>query len=824
MTGKGNPPLTGDRFPVQPLHGAGPSMPATPTRASRERPAMPTASPLPDLQPPALQVPHAASAEVCVILPVFRPEPEYLRAQMASLAGQTVKDVLVVAVIADRQSGPLVAEFAAETGVAVHLVTPDQTLDTPRAVEAGLAAALPLTGPGTRYALCDQDDIWHPMRLERGLAALAASGAALAHGDARLVDEAGRVLHPSMFRFEGRTRRTGLRTLLLRNSVTGMTATFTRTLAALSLPFPAQSGVHYYHDLWLALLAQATDGIAHIDDPLVDYRQHGANVMGALDRRRVRTRAGLPARAWLQREAARYALARYLAHCLRDRVTEGVAVGIVSPSATHIAPLRPYLRRLRGAGAHLGDALALAATGNFRLARRSANVAVVSLGRAIWTLREAAQTGVRDAQTRFDARLYGLSPGVPPRVATAPSPAAAAPRSPRPAAAIVDLRKTPRFAPAFTRAAPSVCVLVPTLNPTEVFAGITTAIDIGAGLAGAGHEVTFIATDLPIASVEASMRFVIGRLTAPAAAAGASARIRLFCGVSGGTLPAHPADRFLATAWWSAHVADTLITAHGYKHRRFHYLIQDYEPMFYAWGPEHADALASYALPFEPIFNSTPLRDYFAAQGHAFATPDALVFHPAVELERYATPPRPLSAGPRRLALYGRPEVARNMFPTAIEALSRFLDARAIRPGEVELLSVGLLHDPVALGRGHVLHSLGKLPLQDYPGWLLSADIGLSLMLSPHPSHPPLEMAAAGLRVVTNRFATKDLSRLTPAILSVAPTAEAVAEGLCTAWDMGPVAPAERRFDLSPLGAPLDRVTALLAARLGAQKIERAAA
>lgn len=759
----------------------------------------------------------------CVILPVFRPDRGFLRAQMASLAAQTVPDVLVVVVIADRQSGPLVAALAAETGIAVHAVVPDRTLDTPRAVEAGLAAALPLTGPDTRFALCDQDDIWHPTRLERGMAALEATGAALAHGDARLVDREGRVTHRSMFRFEGRTRRTGLRTLLLRNAVTGMTATFTRRLAALALPFPPQAGVHYYHDLWLALLAQATGGIAFVDAALVDYRQHGANVMGALDRQGP-PRIGLPDRAWLRREAASYALARYLAHAVRDRVTEGVAVGMIAPSETRIAPLRPYLRRLRGAGAHVGDALALAATGNLRLAQRSACVATVNAGRAIWTLREAARTGMREALARFDTRLYALSPGVPPRAPRSQIPEAEAPSAPRPAASIIDQRKSPRFTPVFTRATPSVCILVPTLNPTEVFAGIVTALDIGVGLAGAGLDVTFIATDLPIASVEASMRLVTSRMSDEAAASGAARRLRLFCGIAGGTLPAHPQDRFLATAWWSAHVAGTLIRGNGYAHRRFHYLIQDYEPMFYPWGPEFADARASYDLPFEPIFNSTPLRDFFAAQGFGFAAPDALVFQPAVGLARYAAPPRPPRTGPRRIAVYGRPEVARNMFPTAVEALSRFLDARALRPGAVELLSVGLHHDPVALGHGHVLHSLGKLPLQDYPGWLLSADIGLSLMLSPHPSHPPLEMAAAGVRVVTNRFATKDLGRLTPAILSVEPTAEAVAQGLSQAWDMAPVAPADRHFDLSPLGEPLERVIACLAARLGAAMIERVAA
>ena len=33
-------------------------------------------------------------------------------------------------------------------------------------------------------------------------------------------------------------------------------------------------------------------------------------------------------------------------------------------------------------------------------------------------------------------------------------------------------------------------------------------------------------------------------------------------------------------------------------------------------------------------------------------------------------------------------------------------------------------------------------------------------MVSPHPSYPPLEMAAAGLLVLSNTYANKDLSKL----------------------------------------------------------------
>jgi O-antigen biosynthesis protein len=36
--------------------------------------------------------------------------------------------------------------------------------------------------------------------------------------------------------------------------------------------------------------------------------------------------------------------------------------------------------------------------------------------------------------------------------------------------------------------------------------------------------------------------------------------------------------------------------------------------------------------------------------------------------------------------------------------------------------------------------------------------VGISLMLSPHPSYPPLEMAHSGLLTITNSYGDKDLS------------------------------------------------------------------
>ncbi|MFN3971087.1 MAG: glycosyltransferase [Gemmobacter sp.] len=749
--------------------------------------------------------------QIFIVLPIFRPNPEFLAAQLASVSAQSVAPERVIFVIADGSSCDLVRKLAAAAGLACDLVEPAQNLDAPRAFEAGLSRALELAGPEALIALCDQDDIWHPERLAEGARTLQATDAALVHSDARVIDAGGRVIHPSMFAFERRQRRPGLRGLLLRNNVTGMTVMMRPGLVARALPFPPQAGVHFYHDLWLALVAEATEGIAFVPRALVDYRQHGANAHGVIDRRARRPGLSLPGRTWLRREAAAYALARYLAQSLHNRMTDCVQLGQMRHGEAKVAPLRPYLRRLTGAGAHLADAARLLATGHLRLAQTAIARGAVTVGRSVWALREALGPGVSSALDRFDERLYSLSPGVLPVVPRSMQPAQAG-AAPRAAATVVDARKVLRFAAVTTAETPVLHVLVPTLNPTEVFAGIATAVDLGLMLAARGVPVRFIATDLPVSSADASRRLILGRMSPGMEATGAAGRVDFACGMTTPELAFHRNDAIMATAWWTAHGATRLIDGAGLSRRSFLYLIQDYEPNFYAWGPEFAEAEGSYALNFQPVFNTSLLRDYFAVMGHGFAATDSAAFHPSIDIDRYARGLRPDRTGaPRRIAVYGRPEVPRNMFPTAVEALCDFIAAEGLTPDRVEVLSVGLRHEPVALANGVVMTSLGKLPYEDYPDWLLTVDLGLSLMLSPHPSHPPIEMAASGARVVTNRFATKDLSRLTPAILSVDGTAAGVAQGLVRAWAMPPVADAERRIELTALGRPLAEVAEQLA-------------
>ncbi|MGV6839759.1 MAG: rhamnosyltransferase WsaF family glycosyltransferase, partial [Planktomarina sp.] len=117
--------------------------------------------------------------------------------------------------------------------------------------------------------------------------------------------------------------------------------------------------------------------------------------------------------------------------------------------------------------------------------------------------------------------------------------------------------------------------------------------------------------------------------------------------------------------------------------------------------------------------------------------------------------------------------------------------------------STGEHHPPISLPNGAMIKSKGKLPWSSYPKYLRNGDIGLALMCSPHPSHLPLEMAAAGMQVVTNSFASKDLNQLSPNIHSCSLNIECISKALNTAFD----SPALSQFeDLSPLGPNMNNM------------------
>jgi hypothetical protein len=254
-------------------------------------------------------------------------------------------------------------------------------------------------------------------------------------------------------------------------------------------------------------------------------------------------------------------------------------------------------------------------------------------------------------------------------------------------------------------------------------------------------------------------------------------------------LEVSPADTFVATTWWTAHIAKEAVQQ--LNSRRFIYLIQEYEPFTFPMGSFSALAQQTYTFPHYGVFSTELLRDYFRQNKIGVFSGDGRVgdqssvsfSHP---LPRFSVDEKEMaSRGVKRLLFYARPEAhaARNMFEIGFISLVNMIKEGLFDSMAWEFYAVGSvgIQRNLELRHDMKLKFLPKFNLNDYYAFLPSCDLGLSLMNTPHPSLPPIEMAAAGMLVVTNTCANKTeqrLAEISDNLIGCPPTIEGVEEGL----------------------------------------------
>ena len=244
-----------------------------------------------------------------------------------------------------------------------------------------------------------------------------------------------------------------------------------------------------------------------------------------------------------------------------------------------------------------------------------------------------------------------------------------------------------------------------------------------------------------------------------------------FLGAESASLSIIPDDYFLATAWTTALLIRTIlkqqIELFGVKPRRFAYLIQEYEAGYYPLSARYDYAQSTYEDDNDiiAVFNSSQLATYFTNMNLRYS--QQYVFEPKLSPEIQKTYSECRGQPKEKiLFVYGRPGMHRNAFELVVEALKVW--ARDYPSShEWTVISAGLKHDDIPLNTRVTLKSAGILPLEDYARLLSRTWIGLTLMFSPHPSFPPLELCEFGCWVVTNSFANKDLANLSPNIISL---------------------------------------------------------
>lgn len=205
----------------------------------------------------------------------------FLQQQLESLRAQTLRPCELV--VGDDGSSDATADivqaFAATAPFPVRLVVNVTNLHFG---ENFLRTAARCRG---RYvAFCDQDDVWLPEKLERSVAAMEAEDAVLCGHDAWLVDASGARLGRFAHRRQGGTFAPltlppwgvffGFSMVVRRDALEALPASARGT-------DPITPKRKLAHDRWAYHLGTTLGRTVYLKDPLVLYRQHGANTFGA---------------------------------------------------------------------------------------------------------------------------------------------------------------------------------------------------------------------------------------------------------------------------------------------------------------------------------------------------------------------------------------------------------------------------------------------------------------------------------------------------------------------------------------------------------------
>jgi hypothetical protein len=210
----------------------------------------------------------------------------HLPDQLASIAAQgRLPDELVVRDDASTDDTPAAIQaFAARAPFPVRFERNAARLGSTRNFDGAIAACT-----GDLIALSDQDDVWRPHKLSTIERRFAENpGVGLVFSDADLVDAASNPLGARLWArvgFDSRRQhvwrtRGALTALVPGRIVTGATMAFRSRFRALVLPTPDGIGP-MIHDGWIALAIAAVAAVSFIEEPLVAYRQHGGQQIGA---------------------------------------------------------------------------------------------------------------------------------------------------------------------------------------------------------------------------------------------------------------------------------------------------------------------------------------------------------------------------------------------------------------------------------------------------------------------------------------------------------------------------------------------------------------
>lgn len=195
----------------------------------------------------------------------------YIKEQLDSILTQThsVDEIIIVDDCSSDETWDILSQYATNNSK-IKVFRNETNLGGTKSFEKAICAC-----HGDYVALADQDDVWLAKKIEVLLNQIGDNW--LIHSDAFVVDTNLNVTQQSYTALKPNLNGNFVKYLIM-NDVTGCTALFSRKLVEKSFPIPDG---YYVHDHYLALMASFFNKINYCDKPLIYYRQHSGNQIGA---------------------------------------------------------------------------------------------------------------------------------------------------------------------------------------------------------------------------------------------------------------------------------------------------------------------------------------------------------------------------------------------------------------------------------------------------------------------------------------------------------------------------------------------------------------
>lgn len=236
-----------------------------------------------------------------------------------------------------------------------------------------------------------------------------------------------------------------------------------------------------------------------------------------------------------------------------------------------------------------------------------------------------------------------------------------------------------------------------------------------------------------------------------------------------------PDEIFVTTSWWTTAAALPSVPPASIV-----YLLQEDERMFYPFGEERVQCervLQVQDIRF--VVNTQLLYDHLIATGLDHLRRAGCWFEPAFPKSLFHERERE-PGGKKRFFFYARPNNSRNLFHIGLDLIDRAVNEEILDLAQWDIFLVGKDIPNVTFGDGYSPHAHRRTRLGGLcrPGGN-DRSRALPDVHAATPAYPPLDLAASGAVVVTNKFANKqDLSGYSRNILAAELNTQAMLDAL----------------------------------------------